>query len=88
MARLQFGFTYAIGPLLLVGGVGVVNADNPYLANILAVGLTPERARAIWIERTVTTYGQWLGNGNADSITGALATALTGRDGNFWKAVQ
>jgi prepilin-type N-terminal cleavage/methylation domain-containing protein len=26
--------------------------------------------------------------GNADSITGALATALTGRDGNFWKAVQ
>lgn len=70
-------------PVVIDAVVGVVNADNPYLANILAIGLTPERARAIWIERTVTTYGQWLGSGNTDSITVYTRADASGA-GEMW----
>ncbi|MCS6828186.1 MAG: extracellular solute-binding protein [Caldilinea sp.] len=70
-------------PVVIDAVVGVVNVDNPHLAEILAVGLTPERTRAIWVERTVTTYGQWLNNGSADPITVYTRADASGA-GEMW----
>ncbi len=70
-------------PVVIDAVVGVVNADNPHLSAILAVGLTPELARAIWIERTVTTYGQWLGVGGDDPITVYTRADASGA-GEMW----
>ena len=70
-------------PVVIDAVVGTVNADNPYLADILAVGITPELVRAIWIDQTVTTYGEWLGNGSDDPITVYTRSDASGA-GEMW----
>jgi len=55
-------------PVTIDAVVGTVNANNPYLAELQAQGLTPEEANAIWITGEMTTWGQLLGTDAAESI--------------------
>ena len=70
-------------PVVIDAVVGTVNADNPHLADILATGITPETARAIWIENSVTTYDQWLGDGSSDAINVYTRSDASGA-GEMW----
>ena len=56
-------------PVTIDAVVGTVNADNPYIDTILAHGLTPEAAAAIWMSQATTTWGQLLGTDATDAIT-------------------
>ena len=56
-------------PVTIDAVVATVNADNPYLDGILAHGLTPEAAAAIWMSQETTTWGQFLGTDAAEAIT-------------------
>ncbi|MBP6786293.1 MAG: substrate-binding domain-containing protein [Candidatus Promineofilum sp.] len=56
-------------PVTIDAVVATVNADNPYLDQILAHGLTPEAAAAIWMNKETTTWGQLLGTDATDAIT-------------------
>ncbi|PDW04457.1 PstS family phosphate ABC transporter substrate-binding protein [Candidatus Viridilinea mediisalina] len=49
--------------------VATVNAHNPHLEELLATGLTPERAAALWLHEEFTTWGQLLGNDDPTRIT-------------------
>src|SRR5690606_14471835 len=55
-------------PVVIDAVVGTFNADNPYAAEILAHGLTPEEAHRIWISGEVATWGEWLGNDSSEAI--------------------
>lgn len=48
--------------------VGVANANNPHLANILATGITPDKVKKTWIGQEIKTWGQFLGSGETDPI--------------------
>jgi phosphate transport system substrate-binding protein len=48
--------------------VAVVNADNPALEALLAVGLTPEKGAAIWFADTPGTWGDLVDDDTADEI--------------------
>jgi phosphate transport system substrate-binding protein len=56
-------------PVTIDAVVATVNADNPHIDEILARGLTPEAAAAIWMSQEMTTWGQFLGTDAADPIT-------------------
>ena len=56
-------------PVTIDAVVATVNVDNPYIEEILAQGLTPEAAAAIWMSRETTTWGQFLGTDADDAIT-------------------
>ncbi|HEX3052045.1 MAG TPA: substrate-binding domain-containing protein [Aggregatilineaceae bacterium] len=49
--------------------VATVNADNPVLDQLLTVGLTPEKGKAIWIDGEMTTWGEVVGSDNNDPIS-------------------
>lgn len=55
-------------PVTIDAVVGTFNADNPYLEEIQAKGLTPEAANAIWIAGTVTDWGTLLNTDATDPI--------------------
>ncbi len=55
-------------PVSVDAVVGVFNAGNPYKADVLAHGITPEEAGRIWISGETTAWGQWLDNGATESI--------------------
>lgn len=55
-------------PVTIDAVVGTVNAENPYLAELQAQGITPELAHAVWISGDLTTWGQLLGSDAADTI--------------------
>ncbi len=56
-------------PVTIDAVVATINANNPHLDEILAHGLTPEAAAAIWMSQEMTTWGQFLGTDAADAIT-------------------
>ena len=56
-------------PVTIDAVVPTANADNPHLADLLATGLTPESAAAVWIDGTSTTWGQFLGTDATEAIT-------------------
>lgn len=55
-------------PVTIDAVIGTFNANNPHAAELLAKGITPEQAGAIWIAQTTTTWGQWLGSDATDRI--------------------
>lgn len=55
-------------PVTIDAVVGTLNANNPYLEEILARGITPEEAGKIWITQEITTWGQLLGTDATDPI--------------------
>ena len=55
-------------PVTIDSVVGTINANNPRLDDILARGITPAEAHAIWISGEITTWGQLLGDGSADPL--------------------
>jgi phosphate transport system substrate-binding protein len=56
-------------PVTIDAVVATVNADNPYIDEILATGLTPEKAAAIWMSQETKTWGDLLGTNAAEAIT-------------------
>ena len=70
-------------PVVIDAVVGTVNADNPHLADLLARGITPELAGSIWIDQSITTYDQWLGNGSTDAINVYTRSDASGA-GEMW----
>ena len=56
-------------PVTIDAVVATINANNPHLDEILAHGLTPEAAAAIWMSQEMTTWGQFLGTDAAEAIT-------------------
>ena len=44
--------------------VAIVSADNPFLEKIMARGISSESARKIWIDKSITTWGQFLNINN------------------------
>jgi phosphate transport system substrate-binding protein len=55
-------------PVTIDAVVGTFNANNPYREQLLATGITPEKAGAIWISGEITTWDQLLGHGAAEPI--------------------
>ena len=55
-------------PVAIDAVIGTFNANNPYLTEILAQGLTPEQAHAIWITGEIKTWGQLLGTDAPERI--------------------
>jgi phosphate transport system substrate-binding protein len=55
-------------PVTIDAVVGTINANSPYLDQVLAHGITPEEAGRIWVTEETTTWGQWLGNDIDESI--------------------
>jgi phosphate transport system substrate-binding protein len=74
-------------PVTIDAVVPTVNADNPYLAEILASGLTPEKAAAIWISQEAKTWGDLLGNGATEPITVYTRSDASGA-GEMWSKFQ
>lgn len=58
---------YAV-PVTIDAVVGVVNANNPALEDLLRVGLTPERLAAVWLTQDITTWGQFAGTDETAGI--------------------
>jgi phosphate transport system substrate-binding protein len=56
-------------PVTIDAVVATVNADNPHIDAILAHGLTPEAAAAIWMSQETATWGQLLGTDATEAIT-------------------
>jgi len=48
--------------------VATVNANNPVLDSLLAVGLTPETGASVWLTGNATTWGQLIGTDDASEI--------------------
>lgn len=48
-------------PVTIDAVVATVNANNPYLDELLAQGITAEEAHALWISQEITTWGDLLG---------------------------
>lgn len=74
-------------PVTIDAVVATVNADNPYLAEIQAQGLTPEKAAAIWMTGEIKTWGDLLGNGATESITVYTRSDASGA-GEMWAKYQ
>ena len=70
-------------PVTIDAVVPTANADNPHLAELLATGLTPESAAAMWIDGATTTWGQLLGTDAADAITVYTRSDASGA-GEVW----
>jgi phosphate transport system substrate-binding protein len=48
--------------------VMTVSANNPVLDQLLATGITPEKAAAVWMTGDITTWGQLVGTDNSSKI--------------------
>lgn len=48
-------------PVTIDAVVATVNANNPYLDELLAQGITAEEAHAVWVSQEITTWGELLG---------------------------
>ncbi|MBX3001815.1 MAG: substrate-binding domain-containing protein [Caldilineaceae bacterium] len=55
-------------PVTIDAVVGTFNANNPYRYQLLATGITSEKAAAIWISGEITTWGQLLGTDATEPI--------------------
>lgn len=55
-------------PVTIDAVVPTINAANPYADALLARGLTPETAAAIWLSGGETAWGDVLGNGATEAI--------------------
>lgn len=74
-------------PVTIDAVVATANANNPHVAELLAKGLTPESAAAIWIDQATTTWGQLLGTDAAEAITVYTRSDASGA-GEVWSKFQ
>ena len=70
-------------PVTIDAVVPTANANNPHLADLLATGLTPEKAAALWIGQNTTTWGQLLGSDAAEAVTVYTRSDASGA-GEVW----
>lgn len=70
-------------PVTIDAVVGTFNANNPYREQILATGITPEKAAAIWISAEITTWGQLLGTDSTETINVYTRSDASGA-GEMW----
>ncbi len=55
-------------PVTIDSVLATVNANNPYLAELQATGLTPAKGAGIWFDGSAKTWGDLLGNGATEPI--------------------
>lgn len=55
-------------PVTIDSVLATVNAQNPYLDQLLAKGLTPESGARVWTRGTPGTWGEVLGTDAADAV--------------------
>ena len=55
-------------PVTIDSVLATVNADNPYLADLQATGITSASGAGVWLSGDTTTWGQLLGNEAGDAI--------------------
>jgi phosphate transport system substrate-binding protein len=55
-------------PVTIDAVVGTINAENPYLADLQARGITAEETNGIWISGDIANWGQLLGSDAAETI--------------------
>lgn len=70
-------------PVTIDAVVGTMNADNPYLAEVQAQGITPEEANAIWITGEITAWGQLLGTDATETLNVYTRSDASGA-GEMW----
>lgn len=70
-------------PVTIDAVIGTFNANNPYLDQILAQGITPEKGAAIWLNGETTTWGQLLGTDATDAINVYTRSDASGA-GEMW----
>lgn len=70
-------------PVTIDAVVGTFNANNPYLEEILAQGITAEEAGAIWVTGEITTWGQLLGIDSDEAINVYTRSDASGA-GEMW----
>ena len=70
-------------PVTIDAVVATVNADNPYIDQILATGLTPEEAASLWINQDMTTWGEFLGTDASENVTVYTRSDASGA-GEVW----
>lgn len=70
-------------PVTIDAVVPTANARNPHLAELLAKGLTPDAAAAVWMSGAATTWGQLLGTDAAEAITVYTRSDASGA-GEVW----
>lgn len=70
-------------PVTIDAVVGTVNANNPYLEDLLKQGITPETGAKIWLTGETTTWDQLLGNGATDRINIYTRSDASGA-GEMW----
>ncbi len=71
-------------PVTIDAVVGTINANNPYLAEIQAQGITPEEANAIWITGEITTWGQLLGIADATEMINVYTRSDSAGAAEMW----
>jgi phosphate transport system substrate-binding protein len=55
-------------PVTIDSVLGTVNAANPNLAQLQAIGLTPEKGASIWTSGAPLTWGELLGTDSTDAV--------------------
>ena len=70
-------------PVTIDAVVGTVNANNPYLEELLSKGITPETGGRIWLTEEIQTWDQLLGNGATDKINVYTRSDASGA-GEMW----
>ena len=75
-------------PVTIDAVVATANANNPHIAELLATGLTPESAAAIWMgDQPTKTWGQLLGTDATEAITVYTRSDASGA-GEVWSKFQ
>lgn len=70
-------------PVTIDAVIGTVNADNPWLAELQAQGITAEESNAIWIGGTITTWADLLGVAGSERINVYTRSDASGA-GEMW----
>lgn len=70
-------------PVVIDSVLGTVNANNPYLEELLRQGMTAEEANGIWISGRIRTWGDLLGNGAEEPINVYTRADASGA-GEMW----
>jgi phosphate transport system substrate-binding protein len=65
-------------PVTIDSVLATVNAQNPYLAELQAKGLTPELGAAVWTSGTPVTWGALLGTDAAETVNGYTRSDASG----------
>lgn len=65
-------------PVTIDSVLATANAANPYIADLQAVGLTPENGSKVWTSGTAVTWGELLGTDATDAVNAYTRSDASG----------